>query len=68
MPDLITLMQFEAGELSTKEIAEMLSEMIQEQGYDGLEVKFEKVAKRYVARGLMDEEGNIDYIKLSRED
>lgn len=67
MPDLITLMSFEAGEMEEQEIAEMISEMLEEQGYDNLEGKFLKLAKEYIKKGIMDEEGNINYIKLKEE-
>ncbi len=67
MPDLLTLMAFEAGELTVTEVAEMISEMVQLQGYESLTGVFEKLAKGYVRKGIMDEEGNLNYIKLNEE-
>jgi hypothetical protein len=64
MPDLVTLMHFEAGDMSEREIVEMLAEIILEQGFESLEGKFDKLAKSYIRKGVLDEEGNINYILL----
>ncbi len=67
MPDTVTLMQYDAGELDAQEIVEMLAEMIAEQGLDSLEDRFITIAQEYVDTGVLDEEGNINYIKLRQE-
>lgn len=66
--DTITLMQFEAGELTTKEIVEMIGEMLAIGCLDNYEPKFRKLANKYISKGYLDEEGNVNYIKLKEED
>ena len=67
MPDLITLMAFESGELDDKELVEMISEMIQQEGYESLDGKYKKLARQYINKNILDEEGDINYIKLKEE-
>lgn len=68
MLDTVTLMQFESGELSFTELIEMLSEMIQVQGVDNLQKPFDKLVMKYIRKNILDEEGNINYIGLYKEE
>jgi hypothetical protein len=68
MPDTLTLMQFESGDLPFREMIEMLADMIQVQGYDGLSKPFDKLATKYIRKQILDEEGNINYIALNKEE
>ena len=65
--DSVTLMEFESGQLDTTEIVEMLAEMIQFQGLESIEDNFLHPAKQYIAKGVLSEEGDINYIKLKEE-
>ena len=65
--DTVTLMQFEAGELSNTEVVEMLSDMLADGTIDDYPPKFSNMAKGFIRRGVLDEEGNINYIKLNEE-
>ncbi len=65
--DTLTLIDFESGNLSLTEIVEMLSEMLEEQGLDNIDDRFKRMAKGYINKGVLDEDGNINYIKLNEE-
>lgn len=65
--DSVTLMKFESGEMSEEEVVEMLSEMLKEGEIDNFDEKFAKLSRRYIRKGLLDEEGSINYIKLKGE-
>lgn len=67
MTDLLTLFKFESGEMSTQELVEMLAEMIAQEGLESLPKNLERLAKSYIAKGILDEEGLINYIKLREE-
>lgn len=62
--DVVTLMEFESGEMSETQIVEMLADMLETGNIDNEGEKFRKLANKYIRKGLLDEEGNINYIKL----
>lgn len=65
--DTVTLMEFESGNLDEQEIVEMLSQLIESGEIDNLDNKFKKMANQYIRKGILDKEGNINYIKLQEE-
>lgn len=65
--DTVTLLEFEAGELDTTAIVEMLAEMLEIGCIDNYDKKFKKLASMYIRKGILDVEGNINYIKLNEE-
>jgi hypothetical protein len=65
--DAVTLIAFESGEMDTKEIVEMLSEMVESGEIDVMDDKFRRLADYYTQLEILDEEGNINYIKLREE-
>ena len=62
--DTCTMIHFQSGEMSEREIVEMLSEMISVGNIDNEDPLFSKLARRYIKDEVMDDEGNINYIKL----
>lgn len=62
--DTVTMFEFESGEMSEKEIVEMLADMLETGNIDNEDVKFRKLARKYIRKGVLDEEGNVNYIKL----
>lgn len=62
--DTVTMFEFESGEMSEKEIVELLADLLETGNIDNEDVKFRKLAKKYIRKGVLDEEGNINYIKL----
>ncbi len=65
--DTITLMEFESGEMDVVQIVEMLSEMLEIGCIDNYDKKFKRLANMYIRKGILDDEGNINYIKLNEE-
>ena len=51
--DLVTLMEFEDGNMTQKEIAAMLSEMLESGEINTLPNKFSKLANKYKKAGLL---------------
>lgn len=62
--DSVTLFEFESGEMSEEEIVEMLADMLADGSIDSEPNKFRKLANKYINKDILDEEGNINYIKL----
>lgn len=62
--DLITIMDFESGEMSEEEIVEMLADMLEDGTIDNHEDKYRKLANKYIRKEILDEDGNINFIKL----
>lgn len=62
--DAHTMMQFNAGELSEKEIVEMVGEELSLTGLDDIPKDLYKLAKKYISKGYLDEDGDINYIKI----
>lgn len=62
--DTVTMFEFESGEMSEREVVEMLSDMLSTGNIDNEPEKFRKLANKYIRREILDEEGNINYIKI----
>lgn len=57
--DLVTIMDFEDGSMSEKEIASMLGEMVSSGEIKIYPDKFEKLAKNYIRKGLINSDGEV---------
>lgn len=66
--EITTLMDYEAGNLSIKEKVEMVASMIESGELDNLPEKFTRLANQFKRKEIIDDEGNINYIKLSMEE
>lgn len=62
--DTVRMMELNAGELSETEIVELVGELLSSEGLENLDSRFSKLAHRYIKKGYLDEEGDINYIKL----
>ena len=62
--DTVTMFEFESGEMSEREIVELLADLLETGNIDNEDEKFRKLANKYIRKGVLDEEGNINYIQL----
>ncbi len=62
--DTITMFEFESGEMSEKQIVELLADLLSTGNIDNEDEKFRKLANKYIKQGVLDEEGSINYILL----
>ncbi len=62
--DIVTMFEFESGEMSEREVVELLADLLETGNIDNEDEKFRKLANKYIRSGILDEEGNINYIML----
>lgn len=62
--DSVTLMEFEQGELSTEDEILMCSRLLINNQLLDLPKHYTKLANKYISEGILDDEGNVNFIKL----
>lgn len=65
--DTLTMMDYECGKLNEKQTIEMLAELLETGFIDNVDNKYKRLAKYYIKGGYLDNEGNINFIKLKSE-
>lgn len=62
--DTITLMEYEQGNMNEEEQIRMCSTILKTNQIEQLPVRYTRLAHSYIKAGVLDEEGDINFIKL----
>lgn len=62
--DTITLMEYEAGELTDEETIRMVATLLSTGQLIELPSQYQNLANQYIREGVVDEDGDINFIKL----
>ena len=62
--DTITLMEYEAGNLTEEDTIHMCATMLANNQVEQLHPRYTRLCNNYIKLGLLDEEGAINFIKV----